>query len=152
MTMATARLRTLSRRHQAGAAVLEFAVLMIVLVTMMLFTAEYGRLMMQYETLVKSARAAARYASTQPPGTNTLQAQCLAISGSTSVSAGACSTTTPLLTGLTTSNVAITAGTLDATTATVKVRISGLAYTPAFTTLGLSITFEPIDAVMPQPK
>jgi Flp pilus assembly protein TadG len=152
MTMAMPLHRSPPRAAQAGAAVLEFAVLMAVLVTFMLLVAEYGRLMMQYQTLVKSARAAARYASTQPPGTNTLQAQCLAVTGSLAVSGTACATTTPLLTGLGTSNVALSTGTLDATTATVKVRVSGLVYVPAFTTLGLSITFEPIDAVMPQPK
>jgi Flp pilus assembly protein TadG len=150
--MATRRPRSTARAPQAGAAVLEFAVLMAVLVTFMLLVAEYGRLMMHYETLVKSARAAARYAATQAPGTNTLQAKCLAVTGSLNVSAGACATTTPLLVGLGTSNVAVTTGSIDASTATVKVRISGLAYVPAFTTLGLSISFEPIDAVMPQPK
>lgn len=138
-------------RSQSGAAVLEFALLMLVLVTLMLLGIEYARLVQQYDALTQGARAAARYASTQAPGTHTLEAKCLAITGSSGTSGSDCSGSA-IVPGLTLSNVAITTGTLDASTATVGATIAGLAYTPAFTSLGVSIAFGPISAVMPQPK
>lgn len=51
------------RRDQRGTAMIEFAIALPVLLLLMLFTAELGRLIMQYDTLTKAVRDGARYAA-----------------------------------------------------------------------------------------
>lgn len=131
---------------QRGSATLEFAALTVVLVTLMLLGVDYARMMVQYDTLVKSARAAARYASTQASTASTAPAKCLAVFGNT-----AC-TGTAVVPGLSTSNVAVAYGVFDGSTNKVTATISGLAYQAGFSALAISITFEPISAVMTQPN
>ena len=54
--------------RQRGVAAVEFALLAVLLVTLLLAASEFGRAMYQYNTVVKGARAAARYLSQFPPG------------------------------------------------------------------------------------
>lgn len=58
----SAHLTTLRSRHR-GTAMVEFAIALPVLLVLMLFTAELGRLISQYDTLTKAVRDGARYAA-----------------------------------------------------------------------------------------
>ena len=138
--------------RQRGFAAIEFAILMAVLMTMMTVAVDYSRLMLHYETLVKAARAAARMASSQVSTDSTLPARCLAVYGSSGVSGGACAGSTPLVPGLALGNVTIAYASQDSVSNKVTATISGLTYTGAFSTLGLSINLEDIVAVVTQPK
>lgn len=51
------------RSRQTGTAMIEFAIALPVLLLLMLFTAELGELISQYETLTKAVRDGARYAA-----------------------------------------------------------------------------------------
>lgn len=99
------------RPRQRGVATIEFAVCVPVLLLLMLATAELGRAMYQYNTLIKSVRDGARYAAsaatssqrivtiTPPVRTATLN---LVVTGNVG------GTGTPLLPGLTANNVTLT--------------------------------------------
>jgi len=50
-----------SRNRQTGVAIVEFAIGLPLLLLLMLATAEFGRIMVQYETLTKAVRDAGRY-------------------------------------------------------------------------------------------
>ena len=92
--------------RQRGAAAVELAILAIPLLLILAGVAEFGRAMVYYNTIVKSARDAARLMSTQTPsdpdyGTLSTSAACTVVHGNT-----AC-TGQPLLPGLTTAMVSI---------------------------------------------
>ncbi|WP_206995968.1 TadE/TadG family type IV pilus assembly protein [Trinickia mobilis] len=90
-----------------GAAAVEFALMLILLVPLALGVAEFGHAISQYETLTKGTRDAARYLSTylpSDPAYPLAQAQCLVMYGSATCPTG---NATPLVTGLTTSMVVV---------------------------------------------
>lgn len=62
---------TFSRRSQRGLATVEFAIALPLLLFIMLATAEFGRLLSQYNTLNKSVRDAARYLASNALGGTT---------------------------------------------------------------------------------
>jgi Flp pilus assembly protein TadG len=150
-----------------GAAAVELAIMLIVMVPLAFGVAEFGRALYQYNTLVKTVRDAARLLSQHNPSDDTYpiaQATCLALHGNVDCSG-------PLLApGLTSDMVTICdrvnacAGDLYGDVGTgsglvnlVEVRISGyqLAYMlPAFVQsyfgVGPAVTFGPIRAVMRQ--
>lgn len=170
------RPRTL--KHMRGAAAVEFAIVLIPLLTLVTGVAEFGHAIAQYEALTKATRDAARYLSTHTPGENAYplaQAQCLATYGNT-----ACTGST-LVTGLTTSMVVIcdsahTTNCTDSTDPTsfsnvstydtnnaasggtpagsiglVEVKIKGFPYSPIEPFINLpAITFDNIFTVMRQ--
>ena len=159
-------------RKQRGAAVVEFAILLIPLLILGFGTVEYGRAIYEYNTLVKSVRSAARMLSKHSPGdaayaTHREEARCLSVFGNSACAQGS----KALATGLTKSNIKICdriswsdcAGTAqsnfeDVATGSgninvVVVRVSGYR----FTLLGLpfmgnanGLDFGPIEAVMRQ--
>jgi len=101
------RTRYLRRSRTRGVAAVEFAIVLIPLVTLALGVAEFGRAIWQYEALTKATRDAARYLSTylpSDPAYPVAQAQCLVVYGSSTCPAGQA---TPLVDGLTTSMVVI---------------------------------------------
>lgn len=115
----------------------ELAITLPVLLTLLLGATELARAMQQYETVVKSARAAARYMSQFAPGTTSAQTQAtnLVVYGNLSGSG------TPLVPGLATATVSYneraqtftsTGGVVLGTMRLVDVRIDGMAYTPLF--------------------
>lgn len=78
-------------RHRAGGAVLvELALLLPLLVLLTLATVEFAQAIAAYKVVVHQVRSAARYLSTQAPGTGHVQAECLLTHGSIS-SAKPCS-------------------------------------------------------------
>jgi Flp pilus assembly protein TadG len=94
-------------KRERGAALVELAIVLPLLLTLFGGMVELGRAIYQYETLTKSARVAARYLSQYSAldpsyaSTTIPAAQCLAVYGNTGC------TGTPLATGLTTLNVVI---------------------------------------------
>lgn len=143
---------------QRGIAAVEFGITGMLLVTLLMAASEFGRAMVQYDTLVKSARAASRYLSQFQPGdANAITAaQNLAVYGRTSNSGS------PLVPGLATSMVTV----CDASSCIgthkrqppggpvyvnlVTVTISGLQFQPLASWLLTNFTFDPITATMTQ--
>ncbi|RXV65796.1 pilus assembly protein [Burkholderia stabilis] len=168
------------RSRTRGVAAVEFALVLIPMVTLATGVAEFGRAIYQYETLTKATRDAARYLSIWLPTDSAYPvsaAQCLVVYGSTTCGASG----TELVPGLTTSMVTIcdaahTTGCSDASdpsqfsnlptydasnnaasgTATgainvVEVKVKGYKYQPIPAYPGLStITFGNIITVMRQ--
>lgn len=56
---------------QRGVAIVEFALVLPLLLILTFITTEFGRALYQYNTITKSVRDAARYLSTQTPGSAT---------------------------------------------------------------------------------
>lgn len=143
-----------------GAAAVEFALVLIALVPLLLGTVEVGRALVAWDTLARSARAAARHLAVGTPSdaTRQLEARCLAITGSAAAGAASCSQPV-LLPGLTLQMVTILepasspgvravatgAGTLDLVTVSVA------GYAPPL--LGWSalpaLSFGPISVTVP---
>lgn len=98
------RLVTGFMARQRGAAALEFAILIVVLLAIVVGITEFGRAMFHYNTIAKAARDAARLMSTQTPGDADYpvlrnQARCAAVYGNPACSGE------PLLAGLSTDMV-----------------------------------------------
>jgi Flp pilus assembly protein TadG len=70
-----------SAGSQSGAAVLELALILPLLLVMALTVTELGRALWHYKVLAQSTREAARYLSTQTPGTGADQARNLVLYG-----------------------------------------------------------------------
>jgi Flp pilus assembly protein TadG len=145
--------RPLRSRRQRGAAAIEFALILPLLLLLAMITTEFGRAIYQYNTIVKSVRQAARYLSVQPPNTNVAQAKNLVVYGNVA------GTGTPLVTGLAVSQVSIPAWTLtgsDPLINTVTVTVTGYKFTSlfvsvfgqAFADANKQIAFSDISATM----
>lgn len=126
-----------------GAAIVEFALLLIPLLLLGLGAGEYGRALYQYNSLVKTVRDAARFLSQYNP-TDSISyplavddARCLAVHGNAGCSGPS------LVPGLTTAMVQITS--TSATTAAgtpitlVEVRITGYVFDFVFNPLRLIV-------------
>ena len=143
-------------RSQRGVAAVEFALLAILLVMLLLAASEFGRAMYQYNTVVKGARAAARYLSQFPPGdaTTITAAQNMVVYGSSSVADSV------LVPGLSTSLVSVCdasncAANKRQTTGQsyvnlVTVTITGLQFQSLAPWVLTNFTFAPISATMTQ--
>lgn len=145
-----------------GIAVVELALCLTVLFTILLGVSQLGRAMYQYDTLVKSTRAAARYLSQRPPGDAVAisNAKCLAVYGTPCASSGGMS---PLVPSLDTSMVTVCdasvgtcgyAALTDASRPTVEVNwvsvtIVGLRFEANLLGSMASYPFSPIAATMP---
>lgn len=165
--------RTRQRRpRQRGAAIVEFALLLVPMLVLGFGVAEYGRAIYHYNTTVKSVRSAVRMLSQQNPndigyGARVTQAKCLAVFGNIGC------TGAPLAPGLALSNVnvcdRVSWGECDAaaqsdynnvptglgTINLVEVRISGYQFSyiglPLVSIpLGNAVTFGPVGAFMRQ--
>ena len=151
---------------QRGVAALEFAIVaLFVMVPLAFGISELGRAIMQYNTLAKATRDAARYLTLFAPGTRTAAARCLAVYGNVSVNAAGAATCvgSPLLPGLSEANVSICeATTCPSTHATIEVpgvgvvnlatvRIQNYAFTTLVPFVIPDITFEPISTTMRTP-
>jgi len=84
---------------QRGAALIELALIMPLLLLLTFITTEFGRAMYEYNTVVKATRDAVRYLSVQTPGTHITEARNLMVYGNTA------GTGTPLARGLSLTNV-----------------------------------------------
>jgi Flp pilus assembly protein TadG len=128
-------MRQSRRNHtrQRGAALIELALIIPLLLLLTFTTTELGRAVYQYHVLVKAVRDGARYLSVQPPGTHITEARNLMVYGNLA------GTGSPLVHNLGPDNVpAATCCTWQPTgTApifqSVTVRISGYRFLPLVT-------------------
>ena len=154
-----------SKLAQRGAAAIELALLTLPLAGLSFGITEFGRALHQYNTVAKNVRDAARYQSTVAPGNTapatTLPGRCLALSGSSANSGGACSGTA-LLPGLTLGMITVCdrvlcPGTHNVQPTTlgvvnlVTVTVTGYPFTSMVPFAMPSIAFGPISATMVQP-
>lgn len=140
------------RRKQSGAAVVEFALALPMLLVLTFITTEFGRAMYQYNTIAKSVRDATRYLSIQVPNSKLAEARNLVVYGKTAVT----DADQPLAIGLDTTQVVIppwnTAVGSDPVITTVTVQVTGYTFTslvPSVFGIDLgSYTFSTISATM----
>lgn len=152
----TSRPRRRAGRSQRGVAAIELALLTMLLLTLMLGAAEFGRAMYQYNAVVKSTRSAVRYLSAYAPGNATAigTARNLAVYGTPAAG------TATLVPGLTAAMVDVRDASSDSTLALqqtgfgvmdlVSVTVSGLTFKPLASWLLPPIGFGPISATMRQ--
>lgn len=145
--------------RQRGVVAIEFALVLIPMVTLCFGITELGRAIYQYDTLVKSARAGARHLTVSPPGDATarLEAQNLALCGNTD-----CSATPPVVPGLTAAmvevldadnsaahrNVATGSGVVDMVTVTIGTANNPYQFQSMVGFVIPDITFAPVHATM----
>jgi Flp pilus assembly protein TadG len=93
---------TTFRRHH-GAALLEFALSLSLLITIVFGITEFGRAIFQYNTLAKAARDAARFLAVRDPSVPVAlsDAKCMAVYGNPNCAGN------PLVSGLTLSMVSV---------------------------------------------
>ena len=106
MQPAIARLMQHRPSRQHGAAIVEFALLLVPMLILCFGVAEYGRAIYHYNTVVKSVRSAVRVLSQHNPSdasydARVTQAKCLAVYGNNEC------TGSPLAPGLDVSNVKV---------------------------------------------
>jgi len=103
--------RTLCHQpQQRGIATVEFAICVPVLLLLMLATAELGRAMFQYNTLIKAVRDGARYAASAATSSQRIVVITTQVRNETRnlvVTGNVGGTGAPLLTGLTVNNVTL---------------------------------------------
>lgn len=146
-----AQLRSFAR-NQRGTQLVELAIVLPILMLLFGATAEFGRFFYEYTTLAKAARVGTRYLVTAGvSNAEDVKAKNLVVYGNTD------GTGSPLITGLTTSNVQVVRkdGNGAVQTAgvprTVTVSITGFKYEPMFglgaltrsNTLNLNIDLTP---------
>ena len=113
-------------RDERGTQLVELAIVVPVLLMLVGATAEFARYFNTYSTLAKATRAGARYQISQPPGASDATAKNIVVYGNPA------GTGTPVVTGLTTSQVKVTPAKTGGTVQTVTVSIDGYGYTPVF--------------------
>jgi len=132
------------RRDDRGLQLVETAIVIPIFLMLFGATAEFGRYFYEYTTLAKAARMGTRYLSDAPviPANDTA-AKNLVVYGNTA------GTGSPIMTGLTTSNVVITRqGGVPILPETVTVQITGYTHQPIFdlgkltNTAGLSLSID----------
>lgn len=72
------------KRHEGGAALVEFALILPVLLMLAVMTTEFGRALYRYNTTAKVVRDAVRYLSVQQPGTHVTEARNIIVYGNPS--------------------------------------------------------------------
>lgn len=140
-------------KRQQGVALVEFALLLPFMTTMIFMVTEIGRAYYQYNTIAKSVREAARYLSVRAPNVDVDKARNIVVYGNPN------GTGKPLALGLSLSNVPVpTWGTTGAYPAlnTVTIGVQGYRYVPlvgnVFGRTFNTITFGPIQATMRSPS
>ena len=132
------------RRDERGLQLVEAAIVIPIFLMLFGATAEFGRYFYEYTTLAKASRVGTRYLSTAVvSGTEDAAAKNLVVYGNTA------GTGSPLLTGLSTTNVTITRqGGTPVLPQTVTVQIVGFTHQPIFdlgkltNTVGLSLNID----------
>jgi len=122
-----------------GSATVEFGLTLAILLLLAAGVVDVGRALMQYNTLAKSVRVAARHLGTLTPGTDHDAVRCLAVTGSADLDDDDCSDD-PLVPGLSPDEVVVCdrsncadhnlQGTGRGQVHLASVRIRGLAYSP----------------------
>lgn len=139
-------------KRQQGAALIELALILPLLLLLTFITTEFGRAVYQYNTIAKSVRDAVRYISIQTPGTHTAEARNLIVYGNTA------GTGAPLAPGLSLAHVALPTWQAAGTTPvinTVTVTVSGYTFQSLFASVfGIpfgSFNYNDISATMRAP-
>ena len=138
------------RRDDRGLQLVELAIALPILIVLFAAVAEFGRYFQAYTTLAKGSRVAARYLATAPPGgCEDLNAKNLVVYGNLA------GTGSPIVNGLTVSNVVITrrdevGAVTSGFPATVTIEITNFKHTPIFdlgklmkTSLTMNIDIKP---------
>jgi Flp pilus assembly protein TadG len=115
-------------RNERGIQLVEVTIVLPIFLILFAATAEFGRYFYEYTTLAKAARGGVRYLATNPvtAGDDTI-ARNIVVYGNPG------GTGTPILTGLTTTQVAITRqGGSPVLPQTVTIQISGYQHQPIF--------------------
>jgi len=120
------RLLRALRRDERGTQLVELALVVPLFLMMVGAVGEFGRFFYTYSTLSKATRAGARYQISQPPGSSDATAKNLVVFGNPA------GTGSPVVAGLSTTNVLVTANKTGGTVQTVTVSISGFNYQPIF--------------------
>jgi len=138
---------------QCGAALVEFALILPLLLLLTFITTEYARALYQYNTLAKSVRDAARYLSVQSPSDSSENA----IARDRAIYGNPAGSGSPLAIGLTAthipdSNIVWALHGSEPVINTVSITISGYTFTPLFASVfGVNfgnLNFSPISATM----
>jgi Flp pilus assembly protein TadG len=127
--------------RQRGAALVELALIIPLLLVLTMITTEFGRAMYQYNLITKSVRDAVRYLAMQTPGTHIAEAQNLIIYGST------VDTGTPLVPDLVAANVAAPAWTTQGSAPVINVvtvRVENYCFRPLFASV-FGLGFNTVD-------
>ena len=137
------------RSRTRGTAAIELALMMPILLLLTLVTTEFGRAIIEYNTVVKSVRSAARYLATRTPNTKTPEAKNLVVFGNT---AGTGPTLAPGLSLALVANPVWQMLGSNPTTSVVTLTVQGYRFNSLFTSvLGVSfgnVTFGDISASM----
>lgn len=145
------------RSPARGTAAVEFGIVGTLLLTLLFGASEVGRAMFQYDTLVKSVRAGARYLSQYQAG----DATAIANARNLVVCGNVATCNTPLVPGLTTGMVSVCdasscpgtckrQNTGQSQVNLVVVQVSGLAFRPMASWIMPAFTFDTIIATMTQ--
>jgi Flp pilus assembly protein TadG len=130
MKMRLAKMRGLRGfgRDERGAQLVELAIVLPLFLVMFAATAEFGRFFYEYTTLAKAARAGTRYLITAPSTVKSdAEARNIVVYGNPA------GTGTPIVSGLTTSNIVVTRkGGVPVLPQTVSVGVTGYKYQPIF--------------------
>jgi Flp pilus assembly protein TadG len=140
-------------KRQQGVALIEFALLLPFMLTLIYMVTEIGRAYYQYNTIAKSVREAVRYLSVRAPNVDVDKARNIVVYGNPN------GTGRPLALGLSLSNVPAptwgTTGTYPALN-TVTISVTGYRYVPLMgNVFGMrlnTLTFNPIQATMRSPS
>lgn len=150
-----------------GIALVELAIVLVVLLTIAFGITEFGRAIYQYNTLAKAARDAARYLSTKGPTDTDAKAaaKCLAVFGKPFYGDPTCGgSTTRLAPGLTTAMVSVcdavacptthqaqgSAPVLNLVTVTIGGAAAPYTFTSVISFVVPNIQFGPISVTMRQ--
>lgn len=114
-------------RDESGLQLVEVTIVVPIFLMLFAATAEFGRYFYEYTTLAKASRVGARYLSTAlPGGTTDSDAANIVVYGNTKA------TGSPILTGLSPTQVTITREGNASVPDTVKVQITGYQHQPIF--------------------
>lgn len=140
------------KHRQRGAALIELALIMPLLLLLTIITTDFGRSLYHYNAITKSMRDAARYLSMELTSVRIEEARKLVVYGNPD------GTGSPLVPGMTLDKVAVVQGTAGTNPVinTVTITVSGYTFQPMFSSVfGVgfgSIGYNDISATMRAPS
>ncbi len=139
-------------RAEKGQALLEFALVTLVFFILAFGIIEFGRALWTWNTIAEATRAGARYATTATPTGTDTEIKKMVVYKDPNATAGS----TPVLPGLTESNVTVdylmnngTAAASKAVADIIQVSITGYQFPFLVTLFGPSLTLPPFKTTLP---
>ncbi|MEO8131643.1 MAG: TadE family protein [Bryobacteraceae bacterium] len=129
-------------RRQRGQALVESALVMLIFLSFLIGTLDFGQFLFFHQSLVERARAAARYAAVNP--TDATGTKNIAVYNTAVPALDA----TPMVGGLTTSMVGVVSSDIGLPEARITVTITGYPFSFLSPYIAGSYTAKPIRAVM----